>query len=46
VFTTVSGLVATLSDNPAAQLTAQQIAERVLMAQQQRSGSRTAAVAA
>ena len=32
VFTTVSGLVATLSDNPAAQLTAQQIAERVRQA--------------
>src|SRR5512135_2037361 len=32
VFTTVSGLVATLSDNPAARMTAQEIAERVRIA--------------
>lgn len=36
VFTTVSALVDTLSDNPAAKLTAQEIAERVRRAQQER----------
>jgi len=35
VFTTVSGLVDNLSDNPAAKLTAQEILERVRRAQQQ-----------
>jgi len=35
VFTTVSGLVEQLSDNPAAKLTAQEIAQRVQQAQQQ-----------
>ena len=34
VFTTVSGLVEQLSDNPAAKMTAQEIAERVQQAQQ------------
>ena len=33
VFTTVAGLVDNLSDNPAAKLTAQEIAERVKQAQ-------------
>ena len=37
VFTTVSGLVDQLTDNPAAKLTAQEIAERVRRAQQQRA---------
>ena len=37
VFTTVSGLVEQLSDNPAARLTAQEIAQRVEQAQQQRT---------
>jgi len=45
VFTTVSDLVATLSDNPAARLTAQEIAERVQKAQQQQAGSQAAAAA-
>lgn len=36
VFTTVSGLVDQLSDNPAAKLTAQEILERVQRSQQQR----------
>jgi hypothetical protein len=45
VFTTVSGLVEQLSDNPAARLTAQEIAARVQQAQQQRTAS-PAAVAA
>jgi hypothetical protein len=36
VFTTVSALVDTLSDNPAAKLTAQEILERVQRSQQQR----------
>ena len=35
VFTTVSGLVDQLTDNPAAKMTAQEIAERVRRAQQQ-----------
>jgi len=35
VFTTVAGLVDNLTDNPAAKLTAQEIAERVKQAQQQ-----------
>ena len=35
VFTTVSGLVDSFSDNPAAKLTAQEILERVRRAQQQ-----------
>ena len=39
VFTTVSGLVEQLTDNPAARLTAQEIAERVQKAQQQRTGA-------
>jgi hypothetical protein len=37
VFTTVSGLVEQLSDNPAAKMTAQEIAQRVQQAQQQRT---------
>ena len=41
VFTTVSGLVEQLSDNPAAKLTAQEIAQRVQQAQQ-RTASQTA----
>ena len=45
VFTTVSGLVEQLTDNPAAQMTAQEIAQRVQQAQQQRTAS-AAAVAA
>src|SRR6516162_5524794 len=45
VFTTVSNLVEQLSDNPAAQLTAQEIAQRVKQAQQQRSTSQTAVAA-
>ena len=45
VFTAVSGLVEQLSDNPAAKLTAQEIAQRVQQAQQQRTAG-TAAVAA
>jgi hypothetical protein len=44
VFSTVSDLVEQLSDNPAAQLTAQEIAQRVKQAQQQRvSGQPVAA---
>jgi hypothetical protein len=39
VFTTVSGLVEQLTDNPAAQMTAQEIAQRVQQAQQQRTAS-------
>jgi len=35
VFTTVSDLVAELSDNPAAKMTAQEIAQRVQQAQRQ-----------
>jgi hypothetical protein len=45
VFTTVSGLVEQLSDNPAAKLTAQEIAQRVQQAQQQRTASQAAAAA-
>jgi hypothetical protein len=45
VFTTVSSLVEQLSDNPAAKLTAQEIAQRVQQAQQQRTASQTAAAA-
>jgi len=45
VFSTVSDLVESVSDNPAARMTAQEILQRVLAAQQQRSGS-PAAVAA
>jgi hypothetical protein len=37
VFSTVSGLVEQLSDNPAAKMTAQEIAQRVQQAQQQRT---------
>ena len=43
VFTTVSDLVQQLSDNPAARMTAQEIAERVERAQQQRSPAQAAA---
>jgi len=43
VFTTVSGLVEQLSDNPAAQMTAQEIAQRVQQAQQQRTASQAVA---
>ena len=45
VFTTVSGLVEQFSDNPAAKLTAQEIAQRVQQAQQQRTASQAAAAA-
>ena len=45
VFTTVSGLVEQLSDNPAAKLTAQEIAARVQQAQQQRTVSQAAVAA-
>ena len=45
VFTTVSGLVEQLSDNPAAKMTAQEIAQRVQQAQQQRTASQTAVAA-
>ncbi len=45
VFTTVSGLVEQLSDNPAARMTAQEIAQRVQQAQQQRTAGQAAAVA-
>jgi hypothetical protein len=45
VFTTVSGLVEQLSDNPAAKMTAQEIAQRVQQAQQQRVGSQVTAAA-
>jgi hypothetical protein len=44
VFTTVSDLVDQFSDNPAARLTAQEIAQRVQQAQQQRTASQAAAV--
>jgi len=43
VFTTVSGLVEQLSDNPAAQMTAQEIAQRVQQAQQQRTAGQAVA---
>jgi len=46
VFTTVSDLVEHVSDNPAARLMAQEIAERVQQAQQQRGGGQAPAVAA
>ena len=46
VFTTVSGLVEQLTDNPAARLTAQEISARVQQAQQQRSGAQASSVAA
>jgi len=42
VFTTVSGLVAALSDNPAARLTAQEIGERAQRAQRAGSGEQGA----
>ncbi|HOX59402.1 MAG TPA: hypothetical protein P5205_19730 [Candidatus Paceibacterota bacterium] len=45
VFSTVSSLVEQLSDNPAAKLTAQEIAQRVQQAQQQRTASQTAVAA-
>ena len=45
VFATVSGLVDQLSDNPAAKLTAQEIAERVQRAQQQRTVGQAAVAA-
>ena len=43
VFTTVSGLVEQLTDNPAAKMTAQEIAQRVQQAQQQRTTSQAVA---
>src|SRR5512137_1081598 len=43
VFTTVSGLVEQLTDNPAARLTAQEIAQRVQQAQQQRTAGQAVA---
>ena len=45
VFTTVSDLVEQLSDNPAAKMTAQEIAQRVQQGQQQRTASQTAVAA-
>src|SRR5512136_769917 len=45
VFTTVSGLVEQLTDNPAARLTAQEIAQRVQQAQQQRTAGQAVAAA-
>ena len=45
VFTTVSALVDQLSDNPAAKMTAQEIAQRVQQAQQQRTASQAAVAA-
>jgi hypothetical protein len=45
VFTTVSDLVKQLSDSPAAKMTAQEIAQRVQQAQQQRTTGQAAAVA-
>ena len=45
VFTTVSGLVEQLSDNPAARMTALEIAQRVQQAQQQRTASQAVAAA-
>jgi len=39
VFSTVAGLVEQRSDNPAAKVTAQEIAQRVQQAQQQRGTS-------
>jgi hypothetical protein len=45
VFTTVSGLVEQLTDNPAARMTAQEIAQRVQQAQNQRTASQTAVAA-
>ena len=45
VFTTVSGLVEQLTDNPAAKMTAQEIAQRVQQAQQQRTAGHAVAVA-
>ena len=42
VFTTVSALVDQLTDNPAARMTAQEIAQRVQQAQQQRPTGQTA----
>ena len=46
VFTTVSGLVEQLTDNPAAKMTAQEIAQRLQQAQQQRGTSQATTVAA
>jgi hypothetical protein len=43
VFTTVSSLVEQLSDNPAARMTAQEIAQRVQQAQQQRTAGQAVA---
>jgi hypothetical protein len=45
VFTTVSDLVEQLSDNPAAKMTAQEIAQRVQQAQQERGTSQVAVAA-
>ena len=45
VFTTVSGLVGQLSDSPAAQMTAQEIAQRVQQAQSRRGASQAAVAA-
>ena len=45
VFTAVSALVDQVSDNPAAKMTAQEIAQRVQQAQQQRGSSQMAAAA-
>jgi hypothetical protein len=45
VFTLVSGLVEEFTDNPAAKLTAQGIAQRVQQAQQQRTAGQTSVAA-
>ena len=45
VFTTVSTLVDTFTDNPAARLTAQEISERVRQAEQRSVGEKAAAAA-
>ena len=45
VFSTVSGLVDQLTDNPAARLTAQEISERLRQAEQRTAGEKAAAVA-
>jgi len=45
VFSTVSGLVDQLTDNPAARLTAQEISDRLRRAEQQAAGGKTAVAA-
>ena len=45
LFTTVSTLVDSLTDNPAAKLTAREIAERLRLAEQRAAGGKAAAAA-